>query len=178
MQANDQQICYGLKGAADYLAKWDAIKELTGELGKTGKGITPFGMLKKIASGDYADDGQRAALANLYKEYAEATKGKHRISFGKNLKKAYPAEIDDSTDDELCHKIEVKEVLAQIHLECWKQITQKQLQPHLINAYLMDGVVGLARLLNYKNIAFSVEPATEIVCKMSGEITVKPMQFI
>jgi len=166
----DAQICYGIKGASEYMAKWDAVKELTSEQLKTSKGITPFGMLKKLALKDYANGSQHWKLANLYRAYSEVTKGKHRISFGRNLRKAYPEVEQDETDSELCQKIDIKEVLVQFHIEAWKQITQKQLQPHIINAYLSLGYDGLLKLLDYKKIKYQVEKYSDSIDFDTGEL--------
>lgn len=166
----DQQLCYGIKGAAEYMAKWDAVKELTAEQLKQGKGITPFGILKKLALHDYANTRQKTRLSKLYREYAEVTKGKHRISFGKNLKNAYPKVIQDETDAELCQKIDIKKILVQFHLNAWKQITQKQLQPHIINAFLMRGVPGLCELLDYKGIDYEFEKYSDNIDFETGEV--------
>ena len=169
MIGQDSQICYGIKGAADYMAKWDAVKEITSESLKSSKGISPFGILKKLALNDFRNVQEKIKLRELYREYCEVTKGRHRISFGRNLRKAYPEVVQDETDQELCEKIEIREVIMQFHLSAWKQITQKHLQPYLINFYLSGGMSAVVGLLSLKNINFKIEKYSDSLDFETGE---------
>ena len=116
-------IAHGLKldagdKASQYMTKWGLEHELTyGHIkkGKTG-GETPFDLLRSLL----ADPGDKQAAA-LFREYAEAFKGKRQLFWSHGLKARFA--VAESTDEELAQRIEEgAELLGQITPQQWRDV--------------------------------------------------------
>ena len=103
-------------------------------------------------------DGQREAEA-LFREYAEATKGRRQLVWSPGLKKRYA--IADMDDEELCAQVEEDSVLiAQISLDAWKAIRKQKMQVHILNA-VQYGAQVVNALVDHcvRTAAIKEEPA-------------------
>lgn len=136
--------------AAQYVSKmsdkeWTLADELAKASSKTGRkgSRSPWQLLDCILDTDATPQHQKRAEA-LFREYAEATKGRRQLSWSPGLKKRYAiAELDDA---ELCAQQEEDSVLvAQIPLEAWRAIRRQRMQVHVLNAvqYGVDAVNAL-----------------------------------
>lgn len=83
----------------------------------------------------------------LFREYAEATKGRRQLVWSPGLKKRYAiAEMDD---EELCAQEEEDAILiAQIPLESWRAIRRQKMQVHILNA-VQFGAEAVNALVDY-----------------------------
>ncbi len=150
----DEKIAYD-NDIAEYMGKWDVVKEVTAEIIKKSSGVTPFQMLKKVALKDYKNPNQRHFYRCMFREYVAVTKGKHRLAISPKLSKEYP-QVKNKTDEELLKDVKIEEILLKIQYIIWLQIARKKLQPHVINSYLKSGFDGIASLLELYNIDFDV----------------------
>jgi len=80
-----------------------------------------------------ATQAHQKRAEGLFREYAEATKGRRQLSWSPGLKKRYA--IADMNDEELCAQVEEDSVLiAQIPLDAWRAIRLQKMQAHILNA--------------------------------------------
>jgi len=116
-------IAHGLKlddgtKASQYVTKWGLEHELVyGHIkkGKTG-GETPFDLLRSLL----ADKGDKQAAA-LFREYAEAFKGKRQLFWSHGLKARLA--IEEASDEEVAQRIEEgADLLGQITPQQWRDV--------------------------------------------------------
>lgn len=104
--------------AAAYASKWGLEDEMTKghtKKGKTG-GETPFDFLRAFLA-DRAD----TQAAALFREFAEAFKGKRQLHWSHGLKARFA--IEDVTDEQLAERVEEgAEYLGTITLEQWRDV--------------------------------------------------------
>lgn len=102
--------------AAKYASKWGLESEMTkGHTKKALDGETPFDLLRA-----YLGDGDRHA-AVLFREFAEAFKGKRQLHWSSGLKKLFG--IGEVTDDELvAGQDDIAAMLGTISVEQWRLI--------------------------------------------------------
>jgi hypothetical protein len=117
--------------AADYVskfgrdAKWGLSREVAMQAGKTGgsgeKGVHPMQLVEWAANGD----GEAAVL---FREYAEAFKGRSMLQWSPGLKKALGLHDDERTDEELAaESLPEEEVVAQIDAEALSVLTARRM---------------------------------------------------
>ena len=100
--------------AAKYVSKWGLEDEMTkGHTKKALHGETPFDFLRSYL----ADPNDKQAGA-LFREFAEAFKGKRQLVWSRGLKKRYA--IGELSDEELSAQTDDQaRLLGQITLEQW-----------------------------------------------------------
>ena len=100
--------------AAKYVSKWGLEDEMTkGHTKKARHGETPFDFLRSYL----ADPNDKQAGA-LFREFAEAFKGKRQLVWSRGLKKRYA--IGELSDDELSAQMDDEaRLLGQIRLDQW-----------------------------------------------------------
>lgn len=139
--------------AAQYVAKmsdkeWtlaDEIAKVSSKSGRKGS-RSPWQLLDCIVDPDATPQHQKRAEA-LFREYAEATKGRRQLVWSPGLKKRYA--IADLDDAELCAQVEEDAVLvAQIPLDTWRAIRRQRMQVHILNA-VQYGVEAVNALIAY-----------------------------
>lgn len=110
LDGGDQASAYVTKGL------WGLDHEMTkGHIKKAAKGRSPFDLLRSYL---YDDDKQAAAL---FREYAQAFKGKRQLQYSNGLKDLY--DVEDLSDDELAAiQEEGAELLGSIELEEWRAV--------------------------------------------------------
>lgn len=116
-------IAHGLKldpgdKASQYVAKWGLEHELTYGHIKKGKagGETPFDLLRSVLADQ--DDKQAAAL---FREYAQAFKGKRQLHWSHGLKAQLA--IEEATDEEVVERLEEgAELLGQLTPDQWRDV--------------------------------------------------------
>lgn len=112
---------------ADYLTK--SAVEVTAGQEKEGAGsLSPFQLLDA-----YDQTGDRK-YADLYREYAAATKGRNWITWSQGLKKEY--EIDDLTDEEIAEREEAAEqaeTLIALSRDEWLMVLAKDMRAEIIS---------------------------------------------
>lgn len=109
--------------ANEYLSKhgtWSLDQEMTKSHIKKAKNesMTPFDFLRQYLN----TDNER--YLGLFKEYAEAMKGKRQLQWSPGLKKQFV--IDDKTDEQIAtEKIEQADLLGYLTADQWKQILKQ-----------------------------------------------------
>lgn len=109
--------------AGAYVSKWGVEDEMTKGHIKQGRGesCTPFDFLRAGLLTN-SEDADKASGA-LFREYANAFRGKVQLRFSRGLKSLYS--IDEVTDDEIAEQTESDAVLlGEIELNDWKVILQ------------------------------------------------------
>lgn len=103
--------------AATYAAKWGLEDEMTkGHTKKALHGETPFDFLRA-----YLANPQDKQAAALFKEFAEAFKGKRQLHWSAGLKKLF--KIGDFSDEELSVQMEDYAVLlGTLSVEQWRDV--------------------------------------------------------
>jgi hypothetical protein len=103
--------------AAKYVSKWGLEDEMTkGHTKKAFQGETPFDFLRSYL----ADPEDKQALA-LFKEFAEAFKGKRQLHWSKGLKKHFA--IGEKSDEEVAAVIDDQaSLLGSITLDQWRDV--------------------------------------------------------
>lgn len=125
--------------AAQYVAKmsdkeWSLADEIAKASSKAGRkgSRSAWQLLDCILDPEATPAHQKRAEA-LFREYAEATKGRRQLVWTPGLKKRYA--IAEMNDEELCAQVEEDSVLvAQISLDAWKAIRRQRMQVHILNA--------------------------------------------
>jgi hypothetical protein len=125
--------------AAQYVAKmsdkeWTLADEIAKASSKSGRkgSRSAWQLLDCMIDPDATPAHQKRAAA-LFREYAEATKGRRQLVWSPGLKKRYA--IADLDDQELCAQVEEDAVLiAQIPLDAWRAIRLQRMQAHILNA--------------------------------------------
>jgi hypothetical protein len=103
--------------ASRYVSKWGLEDEMTkGHTKKAMNGETPFDFLRA-----YLDDPKDKQAAALFKEFADAFKGKRQLHWSAGLKKRYG--IGKMSDEELALKIDDHaSILGIITLDQWRDV--------------------------------------------------------
>jgi hypothetical protein len=125
--------------AAQYVSKmgnkeWGLADEIAKASSKSGRkgSRSAWELLDCMIDPDATPQHQKRA-EGLFREYAEATKGRRQLVWTPGLKKRYA--IADMNDEELCAQAEEDSVLiAQIPLEAWRAIRLQKMQVHILNA--------------------------------------------
>jgi len=125
--------------AAQYVSKmgdkeWGLADEIAKASSKGGRGgsRSAWQLLDCMIDPEATPQHQKRA-EGLFREYAEATKGRRQLSWSPGLKKRYA--IADMNDEELCAQVEEESYLvAQIPLEAWRAIRVQRMQAHILNA--------------------------------------------
>jgi hypothetical protein len=125
--------------AAQYVAKmgnkeWTLADEISKASSKGGRkgSRSAWELLDCIVDPDATPQHQKRAEA-LFREYAEATKGRRQLVWSPGLKKRFA--IVEMDDEELCAQAEEDSVLvAQISLDAWRSIRRQKYQVHILNA--------------------------------------------
>jgi len=125
--------------AAQYVAKmsnkeWSLADEIAKASSKSGrKGSRSAWQLLDCMIDPEATPQHQKRAETLFREYAEATKGRRQLVWSPGLKKRYAiVELDDA---ELCAQAEEESVLiAQISLDAWRAIRLQRMQVHILNA--------------------------------------------
>lgn len=139
--------------AATYVAKmsdkeWTLADEIAKASSKSGrKGSRSAWQLLDCILDPEATPTHQKRAEGLFREYAEATKGRRQLVWSPGLKKRYAiAELDDA---ELCAQQEEDAVLvASITLDAWKAIRRQRMQVHILNA-VQFGVEAVNALIAY-----------------------------
>jgi hypothetical protein len=109
------------ENANDYVSKWSLEQELTKSHIKKGKkeSLTPFDFLR-----EYLNTEDNHYLV-LFKDYAEALKGKRQLQWSKGLKERFL--IVDKSDEQVAveHK-ELADLLGTIPYDIWKYIIKAE----------------------------------------------------
>ena len=122
--------------AAHYVTKIEAALEMTSPETKEGeaggaRSYTAFQLLGLYERGTREIYGH--SVEALYREYAEATKGKRQVSYSREIKALL--DIEAKPDEELAEEPEQPEerVLAVIALPVWRVICARQLRGALLD---------------------------------------------
>ena len=136
--------------AAQYVSKmgnkeWTLADEISKASSKGGrKGSRSAWELLDCMIDPEATPQHQKRAEGLFREYAEATKGRRQLVWSPGLKKRYA--IVEMNDEELCAQAEEESVLiAQIPLDAWRAIRVQKMQVHILNAvqYGADAVNAL-----------------------------------
>lgn len=145
-----------IKGAvscSEYLAKmddskhWGVDREVAKRSTKTGKrkGVHPFGLLE-IAAG--YREGESGRAARLFREYAEAMKGKRLLFWSHGLKERVG--IEDKTDEVLAE--ESREAAVQVSAiprTFWRLVRQSRTQSHVLDLVEDSGASQIRPFLEF-----------------------------
>lgn len=122
----------------DYVTKWGLESEATMSNWKTsGDSVTPWGLLDASMYGD-------KQAAELWQEYAYATKGLNRASWSSGLKRLFG--MVDITDQEVAENLDSGvdlALLALIPLEHWRVILANDARGEVLEWAKMGGLVKL-----------------------------------
>lgn len=139
--------------AAHYVAKmsdkeWTLAQEIAKASSKSGrKGSRSAWQLLDCMVDPLSSPTHQKRAAALFREYAEATKGRRQLVWSPGLKKRYA--IVDLNDEELCAQVEEDSVLvAQIPLDAWRAIRLQKMQAHILNA-VQYGAESVKALVDY-----------------------------
>jgi len=139
--------------AAQYVSKmgnkeWGLSDEMAKASSKGGRkgSRSAWELLDCILDIEATPQHQNRAKA-LFREYAEATKGRRQLVWSRGLKKRYA--ITEMNDEELCAQGEEDAVLIfQIGLDAWKAIRRSRMQAHILNA-VQYGAEAVNALVQY-----------------------------
>ena len=152
IDAQNAQICT-TNTITDYVSKWDIGKELASSKQKTSKGLTPFGILTELITEKNKE--KRLYLQSLFREYAEATYRKQRLSISRNISKLY-SEIKNKTDEKLLNEIDIKKLIISFTAIIWFEIQTKHIEPLIIEAYELGGKEAIYILFNQMKINYKI----------------------
>ena len=139
--------------AAQYVSKmgnkeWGLADEIAKASSKGGRkgSRSAWELLDCMVDPDATPQHQKRAEA-LFREYAEATKGRRQLVWSPGLKKRYA--IVERTDEEVCAQVEEDAILiAQIPLDAWRAIRKQRMQVHILNA-VQFGVEAVNAMVEY-----------------------------
>ncbi|MEN0006337.1 MAG: hypothetical protein AAF798_19450 [Bacteroidota bacterium] len=112
------------RNLADYLAKWDLAKEMTGSGSKQAKksGRTPMQLLCEVAQS--RNDSHPSS--RLFREYAKAFKGKQKITINGGLEREYlttDAQLEAAMSDEkIAAEKQAGKVIGYLAKAVWRQV--------------------------------------------------------
>ena len=127
---NGVQVQNGDK-AAQYVSKWGLEEEITKGHIKKGRdnSLTPFDILRLSE-----DD---AEYSKLFREYADAFKGKRQLVWSKGLKDLLG--IVEVTDEQLALETEKDSILLdEVALQVWELVHRAKKECELLHAYELD----------------------------------------
>jgi hypothetical protein len=125
---------------SDYLTKSTIELELTSGNWKNGASISPFQLL----SAYHETDNQKFAV--LFREYAEATRGKKWITWSRGLRDLL-LEDEEETDEEIAEKVEEGEIVVILDRKEWGRVCGRRLRGELLlHARLGDAAEWLASI--------------------------------
>lgn len=139
--------------AAQYVSKmgnkeWTLADEISKASTKGGRkgSRSAWELLDCIIDTNSTPQHQKRA-EGLFREYAEATKGRRQLVWSPGLKKRFA--IAEMNDEELCAQEEEEAILiAQIPLDAWRAIRRQKMQAHILNA-VQYGVLAVNTLVDY-----------------------------
>lgn len=137
--------------AAEYASKWGLDREMTKGHIKRGRngGETPFDLLRAYL---YDED---LVAARLFREFAEAFKGKRQLHWSRGLKRYFA--IEELTDEELAdYREDDAERLGAIELEDWRRILARDLRGEVLELARRGGWDAVERLLRWLRINVTV----------------------
>ena len=163
------------EGIGDYVGKSDIVWEMADSHGKSAKGSgrNPSQILFDI----WAGNGDPERDKKLYKEYAEAFRGRAKLTINGELKDRYlvidqdlvdASEdyqerleklkeelqlIEDKTDEEIANERQEGVVIGEIHREIWREIRQRHLSEVLKDHFYSGGVLEAFEVLRGQGIA-------------------------
>lgn len=127
-------------GYADkYVSKWGLEDEMTKGHTKQGRegSATPWDLLRQ-------SEGGCARSGRLFKQYAEAFKGKRQLSWSKGLKALLL--VDEKTDEALAEETEKDSVeVRKLALEIWRLIKRYKARADFLKAVELDVLDGYSR---------------------------------
>lgn len=139
--------------AAQYVSKmgqkeWKLSDEIAKASSKGGrKGSRSAWELLDCIIDPEASPQHHKRAEGLFREYAEATKGRRQLVWSPGLKKRYA--IVELNDEELSVQEEEDAILiAQIPLDSWRAIRRQKMQVHILNA-VQFGAVAVQALVDY-----------------------------
>jgi len=139
--------------AAHYVSKmgnkeWTLADEISKASSKSGrKGSRSAWELLDCMVDPNASPQHHKRAEGLFREYAEATKGRRQLVWSPGLKKRYA--IAEMNDEELCAQTEEDAILiAQIPLDAWRAIRLQKMQVHILNA-VQFGAQAVNALVDY-----------------------------
>lgn len=139
--------------AAHYVSKmgnkeWSLSDEIAKASAKTGRqGSRSSWELLDCFLDSEASMAHQKRSGSLFREYAEATKGRRQLSWSPGLKKRYA--VVELTDEELCAQTEEDSILvAEIPLHAWRAIRLQKMQAHILNA-VQYGAQAVQDLVDY-----------------------------
>jgi hypothetical protein len=146
-EAYDWEPVEAASGAAQYVGKWGASLELTKAHTKQGKGgRTPWQILS-----DFTEYGL-ALDAALFREYADAAKGSHQLTWSRNLRSAYAAALEKS-DHDLAEEPAVPETqVATMDRKVFEQVVKRGKTAAVLSALDRGGVNAVAEILTQLRI--------------------------
>lgn len=145
--------------ASKYISKWGLEHEITKGHVKTGRegSLTPFDLLRQ------SDDNPK--YARLFREYADAFKGKHQLFWSKGLKSLL--EVDVKSDEELATETEKDSIqLEELGLLIWETVNKERKHAELLLAYELDYQDGGTRAHDLI-LSLAIKRADEI--RLNGE---------
>ena len=117
--------------AAQYVSKWGLEEEITKGHIKKGRdnSLTPFDILR-LSEND-------AEYSKLFREYADAFKGKRQLVWSKGLKDLLG--IVEVTDEQLALETEKDSILLdEVALQVWELVHRAKKESELLHAYELD----------------------------------------
>jgi hypothetical protein len=139
-------------GAAEYVGKWGAAKELTRNQSKTARqgGRSPWQILRDHAADRNEADGQ------LFREYALAFKGARQLTWSRGLRKLYLAE-PEPTDQELAEEPQVGETqTAAMTRALFNSVSRRGLTAHVLEAEETGGTAAVLNTLTSFGIPWAL----------------------
>ena len=121
--------------ADKYISKWGLEHEVTkGHVKKGREGsLTPFDLLRQSEDNPH--------YQRLFKEYADAFKGKHQLFWSKGLKKLL--EVDVKTDEELATETDKDSVLVdEMDVTIFELVNKYRKHPDVLHAVELDKMDG------------------------------------
>lgn len=117
---------------SDYLTKSSIELELTSGNWKKGKSVSPFQLLSL-----YHETGNEW-FAALYREYAEATRGKKWITWSRGLRDLLLEDEEEEEDEEIADHDEEGDIVARLTKSQWNRICYRKLRVQVL-LHAQDG---------------------------------------
>jgi len=148
-------------GAADYLAKWNIVNEITNTTSKKSQGgRTPFKILVDLYFNESPNHGRDVYL---FREYANTFKGKRLLNWSRGLKDEYcTLESKDKTDEELAQEVQNGELICNISTPLWYKIIGAQASANLLNVIESHGLRVAIDFLRSMGISCKLDHVTLI----------------
>lgn len=115
---------------SDYLTKSPIELEITGGNWKNGRSLSPFQLLAA-----FSDDGDMV-YADLFREYAEATRGKKWLVWARGLRAELLPDDEEETDEEAAAAVaeDEDEIVLMLNRDEWRRVCMFQLRGELLAA--------------------------------------------